>query len=94
MITRFEAGPLAGQIKPSVPLGEAPSSIWGRLVSTAGNGGSLDFSKEALAHRFNHRGATSAKSPPPAVHIPALSALLDEPQPAAPSAPSTKHTLT
>lgn len=94
MTTRFEAGPLAGQIKPSVPFGEAPSSIWGRLVSTAGNGGGLDLSKQALAARFNHRvGAAAAKSPPAAVHIPALSALLDEHHPAAPSAP-TKHTLT
>ena len=93
MTTRFEAGPLAGQIKPSVPLGEAPSSIWGRLVSTAGNGGSLDLSRQALAARFNNRGGTAAKSPPPAVHIPALSALLDEPQLAATPAP-VKHTLT
>lgn len=93
MTIRFEAGPLAGQMKPSVPLGEAPSSIWGRLVSTAGNGSGLDLSRQALAARFNHRGGTAAKAPPPAVHIPALSALLDEPQSAAPSAP-LKHTLT
>lgn len=94
MTTRFEAGPLAGQIKPSVPLGEAPSSIWGRLVSTAGNGGGLDLSKQALAARFNHRGGAAAKSPPAAVHIPALSTLLDEHHPATPSAAPPKHTLT
>lgn len=83
MTTKFESGPLTGLSKPSAPLGESPSSIWGRLVSTSQSGG-LDLSKQALAARFN-RSAPKAEAASPMVSVPSLSGLLGATSPAAPT---------